>query len=63
LCTEPGCAKVPENEDEPYKGLVKPGTISSILCVVLIVIDIVFFGEALPSRFGSLVMQVRATAQ
>jgi NAD-dependent deacetylase sirtuin 2 len=43
LCTEPGCAKVPENEDEPYKGLVKP--------------DIVFFGEALPSRFGSLVMQ------
>ena len=25
MCTEPGCAKVPEVEGEPYQGLVKPG--------------------------------------
>ncbi|XP_019851847.1 PREDICTED: NAD-dependent protein deacetylase sirtuin-2-like [Amphimedon queenslandica] len=40
LCTETDCAYEPTEEGEAYKGIVKP--------------DIVFFGEALPKRFGEL---------
>ncbi len=25
MCSEPGCAGIPEEEGKPYRGLVKPG--------------------------------------